>query len=88
MIFLLRPEIYESMEKQNDNTAEVEMVGLKEVQDQHGRTQLDMSQEEFKLLVKAKTERIYNPQVISRTSEGTVELGESPYANPIEITRI
>ena len=64
------------------------MVGLKEVQDQHGRTQLDMSQEEFKLLVKAKTERIYNPQVISRTSEGTVELGESPYANPIEITRI
>jgi len=88
LIFLLRPEIYESMEKQNDNTAEVEMVGLKEVQDQHGRTQLDMSQEEFKLLVKAKTERIYNPQVISRTSEGTVELGESPYANPIEITRI
>lgn len=86
LIFLIRPEIYEALEKDTSN-AEYEMAGIEEIHDDQGRVQTNYDQEQFNLLVKSKTERLFNPQVVSRTSEG-VQTNASAYDNPISISKI
>jgi hypothetical protein len=88
LILLLRPDIYDAMEKKSDSP-EIEMVGIEEVVDQYGRTQTTLDQETFKSLVKQKTERIGDIQVVQRWSEGQeIDLNSSAYtSNPISVER-
>ena len=85
LLFLVRPEVYEKLEKEKE-MPEIEMVGLKEVQDESGRVYSDLDDEQFKSLVKEKTGRLENIQQVHETaSDGSYGV---EYYNPISVERI
>ncbi len=88
LVFLIRPDIYEEMDKKEKGTSqEVEMVGLKEIQDEEGRVYTDLDEDKFKSLVREKTERLTNIQTIATTTDGEINEYHNPDAFPLSVER-
>jgi len=94
LVFLVRPDVYEAMEN-DKGPAEIEMIGLVEVENQDGRAHFDIDQDDFKRLVAEKTGKLTNLQLVSRTVEGETQavaeslMNEQVYDdNPIFIERL